>query len=64
MQIKTGNEEIYRNNEHVSAEDCSHASQQATEQGSKVMEQHYVLEKSATKKLSPKNSLQYNLCFA
>lgn len=49
MLRKTSNEEIYRNNEHVSAADCSCASQQ-------VMEQHYMLEKSE-KKLPPKNSL-------
>lgn len=53
MLRKTCNEEVYRNNEHVSAADCSCASQQ-------VMEQHYVLEKSETKKLPHKNSLRYS----
>lgn len=53
MLRKTSNEEIYRNNEHVSAADCSCASQQ-------VMEQHYMLEKSE-KKLPPKNSLWYSI---
>jgi len=38
----------------VSAADCSCASQQ-------VMEQHYVLEKSETKKSPPKNSVRYSI---
>lgn len=54
MLRKTG-KEIYKNNEHVSAADCSCASQQ-------VMEQHYVLEKTETKRLPPKNTLQHSIC--